>query len=77
MAHRICLDPDTPQIHLDWDEAARTTVGILRMAAGRQPIEKTHGPKRFRHPTVGDVTLNMIVGRTVVAADQYEVETFA
>jgi transcriptional regulator with XRE-family HTH domain len=86
MARRIFLDPDARQIHLDWDEAARTTVGILRMAAGRQPHdpelvhlvgelslgsetfrklwashhvhEKTHGPKRFRHPTVGDVTLN-------------------
>ncbi|MFE2041384.1 helix-turn-helix transcriptional regulator [Streptomyces sp. NPDC059477] len=86
MARRIFLDPDARQIHLDWDEAARTTVGILRMAAGRQPHdadlvrligelslgsetfrrlwashhvhEKNHGPKRFRHPTVGDVTLN-------------------
>ncbi|MDP9848731.1 helix-turn-helix transcriptional regulator [Streptosporangium lutulentum] len=86
MARRIFLDPDARQIHLDWDEAARTTVGILRMAAGRHPHdpelvrlvgelslgsetfrklwaghhvhEKTHGPKRFRHPTVGDVTLN-------------------
>jgi transcriptional regulator with XRE-family HTH domain len=86
MARRIFLDPDARQVHLDWDEAARTTVGILRMAAGREPHdpelvrlvselsvgsetfrklwashhvhEKTHGPKRFRHPTVGDVTLN-------------------
>ncbi|MFI9271039.1 helix-turn-helix transcriptional regulator [Kitasatospora sp. NPDC052896] len=86
MARRIFLDPDARRIHLDWDEAARTTVGILRMAAGRHPHdpelvrlvgelslgskafrglwashhvhEKTHGPKRFRHPTVGDVTLD-------------------
>ncbi|MEU6587180.1 helix-turn-helix transcriptional regulator [Nocardia sp. NPDC046763] len=86
MARRIFLDPDARKIHLDWDEAARTTVGILRMAAGRHPHdpelvhlvgelslgsetfrnlwashhvhEKTHGPKRFWHPTVGDVTLN-------------------
>jgi len=86
MARRIFLDPHASQIHLDWDEAARTTVGILRMAAGRQPHdpelvrligelalgsdtfrnlwashhvhEKTHGLKRFRHPTVGDVTLS-------------------
>ncbi|WP_229816157.1 helix-turn-helix transcriptional regulator [Streptomyces lucensis] len=86
MARRIFLDPDAREIHLDWVEAARTTVGILRMAAGRHPHdpelvhpagelslgsetfrklwpshhvhEKTHGPKRFRHPTVGDVTLN-------------------
>ena len=86
MARRIVLDPDARSIHLDWDEAARTTVGILRMAAGRQPHdpelvrligelslgsaefrtlwashhvhEKTHGPKRFRHPAIGEVTLN-------------------
>lgn len=86
MARRIFLDPNARQIHLDWDEAARATVGVLRMAAGRRPHnpelvrlvgelslgseafrrlwaghhvhEKTHGPKRFRHPTVGDVTLN-------------------
>jgi len=86
MARRIFLDPDAGQIHLDWDGAARTTVGMLRMAAGRQPHdpelvrligelslgsstfrtlwashhvhEKTHGPKRFRHPIVGDVILH-------------------
>ncbi|WP_344307806.1 helix-turn-helix transcriptional regulator [Fodinicola feengrottensis] len=85
MARRIFLDPQAPRIHLDWDEAARTTVGMLRMAAGRRPQdpelvrligelsvqsptfrglwashhvhEKTHGPKHFRHPTVGDLTL--------------------
>ncbi|GAA5180440.1 helix-turn-helix transcriptional regulator [Rugosimonospora acidiphila] len=85
MARRIFLDPAAREVHLDWDEAARTTVGILRMAAGRRPRdpelirligelslgsaafrklwashhvhEKTHGPKRFRHPTIGDVTL--------------------
>ncbi|MFD8702835.1 hypothetical protein ACFV1W_09495 [Kitasatospora sp. NPDC059648] len=86
MARRIFLDPDAREVHLDWDEAARTTVGILRMAAGRHPHdpelvhlvgelslgsetfrrlwaghhvhEKTHGPKRFRHPAVGDLTLD-------------------
>ncbi|MET9181041.1 helix-turn-helix transcriptional regulator [Kitasatospora aureofaciens] len=86
MARRIFLDPDAREVHLDWDEAARTTVGILRMAAGRHPHdpelvrlvgelslgsetfrrlwaghhvhEKTHGPKRFRHPSVGEVTLD-------------------
>jgi transcriptional regulator with XRE-family HTH domain len=85
MARRIFLDPSAPDIHPDWDEAARTTVGILRMAAGRRPHdpelvrlvgelslgsaafrtlwashhvhEKTHGVKRFRHATVGEVTL--------------------
>ncbi|MEU6973367.1 helix-turn-helix transcriptional regulator [Kitasatospora aureofaciens] len=86
MARRIFLDPNAREVHLDWDEAARTTVGILRMAAGRHPHdpelvrlvgelslgsetfrrlwaghhvhEKTHGPKRFRHPSVGEVTLD-------------------
>jgi transcriptional regulator with XRE-family HTH domain len=86
MARRIFLDPHARQIHLDWDEAAKKTVGMLRMAAGRRPHdpqlialigelslgsatfrtlwaghhvhEKTHGPKRFRHPTVGDITLH-------------------
>ncbi|MFF9644868.1 helix-turn-helix transcriptional regulator [Kitasatospora aureofaciens] len=86
MARRIFLDADAREVHLDWDEAARTTVGILRMAAGRHPHdpelvrlvgelslgsetfrrlwaghhvhEKTHGPKRFRHPSVGEVTLD-------------------
>ncbi|WP_327064536.1 helix-turn-helix transcriptional regulator [Kitasatospora sp. NBC_01302] len=86
MARRIFLDPDARDIHLDWDEAARTTVGMLRMAAGRRPHdpelvrligelslgsdtfrklwaghhvhEKTHGPKHFRHPAVGEVMLN-------------------
>jgi len=86
MARRIFLDPDARSVHLDWDDAARTTVGILRMAAGRQPHdpelvrlvgelalgsaefrtlwashhvhEKTHGPKHFRHPAIGKVTLD-------------------
>lgn len=86
MARRIFLDPHAREVHLDWEEAARTTVGILRMAAGRRPHdpglvrlvgqlslgsaefrtlwaghhvhEKSHGPKRFRHPLVGDVTLD-------------------
>ncbi|MFF3006252.1 helix-turn-helix transcriptional regulator [Kitasatospora sp. NPDC057940] len=86
LARRIFLDPGAPDVHLDWEDTARTTVGILRMASGRQPHdpelvrligelalgsaafrrlwaghhvhEKTHGPKRFRHPVVGDVTLD-------------------
>lgn len=98
MARRIFLDPDAPRIHLDWDESARTTVGILRMAAGRRPHdpelvrlvgelslgsetfrtlwaghhvhEKTHGPKRFRHPAVGDVTLNYETFQVPGAAHQ-------
>ncbi len=86
MARRIFLDPRAREVHLDWDEAARTTVGILRMAAGRRPHdpelirlvgelslgsaefralwasrhvhEKSHGPKRFHHPAVGEVKLD-------------------
>jgi transcriptional regulator with XRE-family HTH domain len=37
MAWQIFLNPRAPEIHPDWSEAARTTVGILRMAAGRHP----------------------------------------
>ncbi|GAB2700420.1 helix-turn-helix transcriptional regulator [Kitasatospora kifunensis] len=51
MARRIFLDPEAPQIHLDWDETARTTVGILRMAAGRRP----HDPELVR--LVGELSL--------------------
>lgn len=37
MAWQIFLNPRAPEIHPDWNDAARTTVGILRMAAGRDP----------------------------------------
>ncbi|OZF26265.1 hypothetical protein [Rhodococcus sp. 14-2483-1-2] len=37
MAWHIFLNPRAPEIHPDWNDAARTTVGILRMAAGRRP----------------------------------------
>jgi transcriptional regulator with XRE-family HTH domain len=37
MARLLFLDPLTAARHLDWDTAARDTVGILRMAAGRDP----------------------------------------
>lgn len=85
MARRIFLDPDARDVHPDWDDAARTTVGMLRLAAGRRPRdaglarlvgdlslgsehfrqlwashhvhEKTRGPKRFRHPDVGELAL--------------------
>ncbi|WP_198543013.1 hypothetical protein [Pseudofrankia sp. BMG5.36] len=40
MARRIFLDPDARRVHPDWDEAARTTVGILRMTAGRRPHDR-------------------------------------
>ncbi|MFJ4188412.1 helix-turn-helix transcriptional regulator [Kitasatospora sp. NPDC089509] len=51
MARRIFLDPEAQLIHPDWDEAARTTVGILRMAAGRRP----HDPELVR--LVGELSL--------------------
>ncbi|GAB7184466.1 helix-turn-helix transcriptional regulator [Kitasatospora sp. Ki12] len=85
MARLIFLDPRAREIHPDWDEAARSTVGILRMAAGRRPHdpelvrlvgeltlgsaefrtlwasryvhEKSHGPKRLRHPVFGELEL--------------------
>lgn len=37
MAWQIFLNPRAREVHPDWDDAARTTVGILRMAAGRHP----------------------------------------
>jgi transcriptional regulator with XRE-family HTH domain len=40
MARRIFLDPAAREVHADWDEAARTTVGILRMAGGRRPHDR-------------------------------------
>ncbi|MFJ4651452.1 hypothetical protein ACIP5Y_09280 [Nocardia sp. NPDC088792] len=85
MARRIFLAPEARTIHPDWDEAARSTVGMLRMAVGRTPgdprllrligeltvgssefgrlwatryvHEKSHGPKRFHHPVVGEIAL--------------------
>lgn len=52
MARQIFLAPDARQVHPDWDEAARTTVGILRMAAGRQP----HDPRLVR--LIGELSLS-------------------
>lgn len=37
MAWQIFLNPHATAVHPDWNDAARTTVGILRMAAGRHP----------------------------------------
>ena len=37
MAWQLFLNPRAPERHPDWTEAARSTVGILRMAAGRRP----------------------------------------
>jgi transcriptional regulator with XRE-family HTH domain len=62
MARRIFLDPDAKQVHPDWNEAARTTVGILRMAAGRQP----HDPRLVR--LIGELSLNSDTFRTLWAS---------
>ncbi|MFD8750027.1 helix-turn-helix transcriptional regulator [Kitasatospora sp. NPDC059577] len=62
MARRIFLDPRAREVHLDWDEAARTTVGILRMAAGRRP----HDPGLVR--LVGELSLGSGEFRTLWAS---------
>ncbi|WP_035799563.1 helix-turn-helix transcriptional regulator [Kitasatospora mediocidica] len=51
MARLIFLDPASREVHVDWDRAAHDTVGILRMAAGRQP----HQPALVR--LVGELSL--------------------
>ncbi|MGK4579790.1 helix-turn-helix transcriptional regulator [Kitasatospora sp. HPMI-4] len=61
MARQIFLAPDARRIHPDWDEAARTTVGILRMAAGRRP----HDPELVR--LVGELSLGSAAFRTLWA----------
>jgi transcriptional regulator with XRE-family HTH domain len=118
MAWQIFLDPGARDIHPDWDEAARTTVGILRMAAGRRPRDgaltrligaltagsetfgqlwstqhvhqKTHGPKRFHHRTVGEISVHyetfdipksadgdMLVIYTATGTDQHRLDQLA
>ncbi|WP_051951261.1 helix-turn-helix transcriptional regulator [Actinacidiphila yeochonensis] len=69
MARRIFLDPDARRIHLDWDEAARTTVGILRMAAGRRP----HDPELVR--LVGELSLGSETFRTLWAGHHVHEKT--
>ncbi|MFJ2580416.1 helix-turn-helix transcriptional regulator [Kitasatospora aureofaciens] len=69
MARRIFLDPDAPDVHLDWDEAARTTVGILRMAAGRRP----HDPELVR--LVGELSLGSATFRTLWAGHHVHEKT--
>lgn len=51
MARQIFLSPAAPDVHLDWDVAARNTVGMLRMAAGRHP----HEPELVR--LIGELSL--------------------
>ncbi|MEV7595915.1 helix-turn-helix transcriptional regulator [Kitasatospora sp. NPDC089797] len=69
MARRILLDPDAHRIHPDWDEAARTTVGILRMAAGRRP----HDPELVR--LIGELSLGSETFRTLWAGHHVHEKT--
>ncbi|MER7578852.1 helix-turn-helix transcriptional regulator [Kitasatospora sp. NPDC097691] len=62
MARRIFLDPRAREVHPDWDEAARTTVGVLRMAAGRRP----HDPELVR--LIGELSLGSAEFRTLWAS---------
>lgn len=83
----IFLDPVAREVMTDWEMVARSSVGVLRHAAGRYPRDRAlqaligelavastefrawwaehdvsarcHGPKRFRHPVVGEVTLEV------------------
>ncbi|MET8624242.1 helix-turn-helix transcriptional regulator [Kitasatospora sp. NPDC004669] len=64
MARRIFLDPEAREVHLDWAEAARTTVGILRMAAGRRP----HDPELVR--LIGELSLGSAEFRSLWAGRQ-------
>ena len=40
MARLLFLHPHANDRHADWDRSARDTVGILRMAAGRDPLDR-------------------------------------
>lgn len=85
MARHIFLDPAARALHADWEIAAMDSVGILRLATKRPPLEetlmslvaelsarsadfarlwdthyvheKTHGVRVFRHPVVGELTI--------------------
>ena len=69
MARRILLDPGAPQVHPDWDQAARNTVGILRMAAGRRP----HDPELVR--LVGELALGSATFRKLWASHHVHEKT--
>ena len=85
MARHVFLDPAARALHADWEAAAMSSVGMLRLATKRSPVEvtlvslvaelsrrsddfarlwethyvheKTHGTRVFRHPIVGDLTV--------------------
>lgn len=41
MARHVFLNPSARSLHVDWETAARDTVGILRLATRRPPIEES------------------------------------
>jgi len=69
MARRIFLDPGAREVHPDWEEAARTTVGMLRMAAGRRP----HDPELVR--LVGELSLGSAPFRKLWASHHVHEKT--
>ncbi|WIN00469.1 helix-turn-helix transcriptional regulator [Actinoplanes oblitus] len=69
MARRIFLDPAARDVHPDWADAARTTVGILRMAAGRRPRD----PELVR--LIGELALDSAAFRTLWASHHVHEKT--
>jgi hypothetical protein len=86
--HRwLFLEPSTRGLLADWEIVARSSIGVLRQAAGRYPRDKAlhtligelsvasrefrswwaehevdtrcRGPKRFRHPVVGELVTHI------------------
>ncbi|GAA2697173.1 MULTISPECIES: hypothetical protein [Actinosynnema] len=47
------LSPAVRTFYLDWERVSREAVGVLRVAAGKNPHDR--GVKRFRHPVVGEL----------------------
>lgn len=64
------MDPHARRVHLDWDEAALTTVGILRMAAGRRP----HDPELVR--LIGELSVGSVSFRTLWAGHHVHEKTY-
>jgi transcriptional regulator with XRE-family HTH domain len=82
----LFLDPTMRSLHIDWEDAARTSAATLRMEAAQDPDDSrleslvgelsvrdpdfaawwgthqvttaSYGVKHFRHPVVGDLTLD-------------------
>ncbi|MGC4991945.1 helix-turn-helix transcriptional regulator [Nocardia salmonicida] len=75
MARQIFLNPHATEIHPDWIDAARTTVGILRMAAGRHPRDAalTH---LIGELTVGNQTFAKLWATQYVHEKTHGLKTF-